>query len=195
MTLIAQAPEIFAAWCLWCAGHSLFAAEGMKKRFARLVRGRRYRLLYVVASLVSLAGLVIWQQAVVREPAARYPLWQGARAVLFAYGLFMFAAASRAYDTRAFLGLAEEREEGLATGGILARVRHPWYSGGIALAAAMGQTPLDRVDLRLLIAAYLVFGCLIEDRRLARRFGKEFAEYRENTPMLLPRLRRTRAPS
>ncbi len=190
MSLWSQAPEIFAAWLAWFAAHSLFAADRTKKALAPLVRGRRYRLLYVMVSCVSLAGLLAWETAALPLSEARYPVWQVFRAACLAYAVFMFAAASRAYDNRVFLGLAEEREGELQTGGILGRVRHPWYSGGLAVAAGLGQTPLDRWDFRLLLAAYLVAGCLIEDRRLARRFGKGFTEYRRRVPMLVPMFRK-----
>jgi protein-S-isoprenylcysteine O-methyltransferase Ste14 len=34
--------------------------------------------------------------------------------------------------------------------------------------------------------AYFLFGALVEERRLLKRFGAEYAEYRERVPLLVP---------
>ena len=64
-----------------------------------------------------------------------------------AYGVSMLYAGSRAYDLREFLGLPPaagcDRPETMhfRRQGILGRLRHPWYSGGIALMLGLGETP------------------------------------------------------
>lgn len=195
--LYSQAPALFIAWLIWCLVHSLLASRRGKRWLAVWpgIDQRRYRLIYVIFSVISLAALLAWQFATINLPAPTGPAWQLPRLLLLGYGLFMLAAGGRAYDLNEFLGLvALQAPPGpsatnLRRDGILGRVRHPWYSGGIALAVALGQTPLDRLDWRLLLCGYLVLGCLIEERRLVAELGEDYRRYQREVPMLIPRIR------
>ena len=72
------------------------------------------------------------------------------------------------------------------TSGILGYVRHPWYSGGIALL--WGLPTLTNVTLitRLILTAYLVIGALLEERKMRALLGEPYLEYCRVTPMFLP---------
>jgi protein-S-isoprenylcysteine O-methyltransferase Ste14 len=105
----------------------------------------------------------------------------------------------------AWLGIAGVRKTGLkaaethrtekiVTDGVYSLVRHPQYLGGILSHAgivfflsawyALLTTPL------VLVLNYLI--SWKEEIELAREFGDEYTRYQRSTPMLLPRLRRTR---
>lgn len=80
-------------------------------------------------------------------------------------------------------------DEGLVTDGPYAAVRHPQYSGlMLAVLGALVQWP---TLVTLLMAPVLVFTyyrlAMREERELERRFGEEYAVYRAETPMLVPR--------
>jgi protein-S-isoprenylcysteine O-methyltransferase Ste14 len=42
------------------------------------------------------------------------------------------------------------------------------------------------LQFALLMTAYIVIGIHMEERTLLRKLGKEYREYRERTPMLIP---------
>jgi protein-S-isoprenylcysteine O-methyltransferase Ste14 len=192
--LYSQSPALFFAWLIWCLLHSLLASRRVKKRLTGGVelRQRLYRVFYVIFSAVTLGALLVWQFSVLDIPTPAGRLWQACRLALAAYGFYMLVAGGRAYDLREFLGVdtftGERRETAthFRRDGILGRLRHPWYSGGIALVIALGQTPLDRWDWRLLLIAYLVVGALIEERRLVAELGEVYRQYQRQVPMLIP---------
>jgi protein-S-isoprenylcysteine O-methyltransferase Ste14 len=182
------------AWLLWCLLHSLLASCRVKRYLGcgSSLSARQYRLCYVLFSTLTLAVLLFWQSAVISlPPPAGWP-WQTVRLLLFAYAGYMLTAGGRAYDLKEFLGLTQPAPEPAAGAthfrrdGILARVRHPWYSGGIALLIAAGETPWDRWDWRALLLVYLLVGCLIEERRLVSELGEVYRQYQREVPMLLP---------
>lgn len=196
--MFSQSPALFGAWIAWCFCHSLPASRGVKRRLSRWLNlsSQRYRLGYVLFSAVTLAPLLFWQMQVINRPEPAALPWQVVRIVLFAYCVGMLYAGGQAYNLREFLGLTPAPETNnsppmaFRRNGILGRVRHPWYSGGIALLVGLGETPGDRLDWRLLLAAYLVFGCMIEERRLVNELGELYREYQRQVPMLLPRARK-----
>ncbi|NTV15629.1 MAG: hypothetical protein HGA96_17155 [Desulfobulbaceae bacterium] len=195
MLLLSQSPALFTAWLLWCCGHSLTASRRVKSWLGILcnLSPRGYRFGYVLVSALTLAPLLVWQLRVVSLPAPAALPWQAFRFSLFAYAAYMFYAGGHSYDLKEFLGLAtgasgDAAPQPFRRAGILARVRHPWYSGGCALMLGLGGTPGDRWDWRLLVVAYLVFGCLVEERRLRAEVGAVYQEYQREVPMLLPRL-------
>ncbi|MBU0673640.1 MAG: isoprenylcysteine carboxylmethyltransferase family protein [Proteobacteria bacterium] len=190
--MLSQSPVLFAAWTAWCLFHSLLASRRVKRLLTSRPTSQGYRIGYVLFSSITLMALVFWNHAVL-VPAAQggWP-WQLIRLILVGYGLWMLYAGGKAYDLKEFLGLgefsetAEETITKIKQDGILARVRHPWYSGGIALVIALGNTPLDLIDWRGLLIAYLIIGCLIEEQRLVSELGEVYRRYRREVPMLLP---------
>ncbi len=198
MLLLSQSPTLLGAWAAWCLCHSLPATLRLKRRLSRLfnLSPQRYRLVYVLFSSFTLGPLLAWQsQVITRADPAALP-WQIFRITFFAYSVGMFFAGGQSYNLKEFLGLATGTEANNSTpmpfrrNGILSWVRHPWYSGGIALLVALGKTPEELLDLRLLLAAYLLLCCLIEERRLVAELGGVYREYQQQVPMLLPRRRK-----
>ena len=43
--------------------------------------------------------------------------------------------------------------------------------------------------LYISMTVYILIGAHFEERKLLREFGEDYARYKENTPMLLPRLK------
>lgn len=71
-------------------------------------------------------------------------------------------------------------------------VRHPMFSGvlGIVLGEAIGARSLTLLAWFALFAIFVgVMVLRVEEPRLARRFGDDYAQYRDNVPRWVPRLR------
>ncbi|MDH4318004.1 MAG: hypothetical protein OEV64_06410, partial [Desulfobulbaceae bacterium] len=75
------------------------------------------------------------------------------------------------------------------TSGILARLRHPWYSAGFALIWAFGPISDVSLTVKSIISLYLIIGTRLEERRLFGKFGREYADYCQQVPRFIPRLR------
>ena len=194
----ADALAVLAAWCAWCGLHSLLVCRRVQRAVSRrpLWRGG-YRLAYNACSLLTLLPLLWWQHRLEQRLlfAWRGP-WLGLRFLLLAYAVVMFTGGARVYDGGHFLGTRQWRSRRqapqaigtpLRTDGILACVRHPWYSGGIALLWALDDIQAPRIAVLFLLNAYLVLGALHEEHRLLTEIGEPYRRYRRQTPFLLPR--------
>jgi len=94
-----------------------------------------------------------------------------------------------------FLGLRQwrdfrnQQESGALSfhrGGILAYVRHPWYSGGIALLWGIGSCTDVYLLTRIMLTAYIILGTVLEETRLEKELGEQYSAYRREVPMLVP---------
>ena len=189
---------LIVLWVAWCALHSLLIAGAVRRWFER--RGGAwfglYRIGYVCFALCSLAPLLWYTSAAPQHPLGVPPGWlrvvQGA---LLLYALAMFIGGLRVYDLQAFIGLRQWRDyragrlirpPAFRKTGVLRLVRHPWYSGGIALLWALpGLTDVTLV-VRTLLSAYLVLGAVHEERKLREILGEPYNSYCRETPMLVP---------
>ena len=194
MTLIALA----LIWTVWCALHSLLIAN-VARQAAKKVLGYNipvFRLLYVGFSIASLI-LVLWYQFSVpaRLLFEKNLFWAAGQFVLLIYGIFMFYAGARVYDMGYFLGFRQWKDHRthkkplsfpFHTEGILAHVRHPWYSGGIAFVWGIGSCTDVYIVSRSILTVYFIIGTLLEEKRLKIDLGTPYAQYCRRVPMLIP---------
>jgi protein-S-isoprenylcysteine O-methyltransferase Ste14 len=116
--------------------------------------------------------------------------------ILFGAGLLLYKVSGSGFSLRQLSGAPEivagNQEQRLVTTGIRARVRHPVYLGHLCemLAWSVGTGLLV---CWLLTGFAVITGALMirmEDAELEKRFGEEYAAYRERVPAVLPRLAR-----
>ncbi len=185
-------------WITWCLLHSLLICE----RLNRWLRQRGgpwqggHRLAYVLFSILSLLPILWYQFTLPQETLfAWHGPWRIVQALLLAYALVMFAGGKRVYAMDSFLGIRQWRDSRrgrppedipFRTDGILQWVRHPWYSGGLALLWAVGPVTDVTLVSRAILSLYLVIGTLLEERKLRHRIGPAYADYCRRVPMLFP---------
>ena len=185
-------------WIVWCTLHSLLISKQAHKIAERLLgeNSGTYRVLYVLFSIITLVPVLLFQfslqQQIVLESNISIRLFQGA---LFIYGMVMFYLGSRVYNMRFFLGITQchnaRKNTKTATlpfhtDGVLAYVRHPWYSGGIAFIWGFGTISDIYLLTRIILTAYFIIGTVLEERRLVAELGDQYSSYRRKVPMLLP---------
>jgi protein-S-isoprenylcysteine O-methyltransferase Ste14 len=186
-----------AAWCLL---HSWFIARRAQARLARAL-GRRHaysRLFYVLASTLSLLGLMLWWQSL---PTLTWFAWPGFWGIARWTGLVaagaLFVAGSRVHDNAAFLGLRQiaDMRAGrpaprprLSRRGILNRTRHPYYAGSFLFF--LFCLPVTDVNLvwRLVFLVYTYVGTVLEERKLRAEYGDEYVRYAAEVPRFWPRI-------
>jgi len=185
-------------WIGWCALHSYMISRQAHYTGERLLGTKAwlYRILYVLVSIMTLAP-VLWYQFTMpqRTLVAPNPFILLGQAVLIIYGILMLYLGARVYDMSFFLGLAQwraarkqEKPQTLPfhTDGVLAYLRHPWYSGGIAFIWGFGAITDTYLLTRLILTAYFIIGTLHEETRLIRELGDQYRAYRGKVPMLFP---------
>ena len=116
-------------------------------------------------------------------------------AALLATGIFIYLRSGAHFSWAQLGGLPEVRggshDQRLITTGIRSRIRHPVYLGHLCemLAWSVGT---GLAVCWLLTGFAIVTGAVMirmEDAELERRFGAEFAAYRQEVHAVLPRLR------
>lgn len=84
------------------------------------------------------------------------------------------------------------RVERVISSGVYSRVRHPQYLG--AILSHIGATFLLSAYYSLLVSPIVVIInyilCWKEEKELVNEFGEEYQKYRENVPMLIPKIRK-----
>ncbi len=186
-------------WIAWCTLHSFLVSRRVTAYLSRrggIWRGGA-RLFYISFSLLSLLPVIWYQYHLPQQVLFRYHgPWRLLQALLLLYVLIMFHGGKKVYDMEYFLGLKQwreyrsgarnSREIPFRCSGILRHVRHPWYSGGLALLWAAG--PVTDVNLisRMVLSLYLVIGTMLEERKLKEELGHRYIEYCRQVPMLVP---------
>jgi protein-S-isoprenylcysteine O-methyltransferase Ste14 len=190
--------RVAALTAAWCVLHSWFVSH----RWRDLIRSLfpRYhvfaRLVYVLFSIVSLSLLMLWIRTL---PAVTLFAWPGWWAWVRWLGLaeagFLFWLGTRCYDNRSFLGLTQAldylrktppAEPAFRSEGILAVIRHPWYTGTIILLVFC--LPFTDVNLvwRGVFLVYVLIGTELEERKLLKDIGPGYAAYRRRVPRFFP---------
>ena len=72
------------------------------------------------------------------------------------------------------------------TEGILAYVRHPWYSGAILLVWAFAEVTDVSLVSKAILTVYIIAGAMLEEQKLIHEIGEPYVAYRKKVPMFIP---------
>ena len=185
-------------WLVWCGLHSLLVST-MFTRWLATFGGRAvalHRLFYVVFSSLTLLPLLHRQYSLAAVTLfGWHGYWRMLQVMLLGYGVSMILAGARSYDIAYFIGIRQwrqyrrgERPSGpvLHRNGVLAWVRHPWYSGGLALLWGAGPITDVTLVIHTLLSVYVLIGIRLEERKLELELGECYRHYRRQVPMLFP---------
>jgi protein-S-isoprenylcysteine O-methyltransferase Ste14 len=183
----------------WGLVHSLLASLKVKESSRRWLgeRMRRfYRLGYNVLACVSFLPVLVIAALTPDRRLYLVPLpWLG----LMVLGELLSVAALligfRQTDAWEFLGLrqvnspAGDQQGRLFTGGLYRYVRHPLYSAGLAFIWLMPLMTLNVLAINIGLTVYVILGAYLEEHKLQREFGQDYADYMAATPMFIPFLK------
>lgn len=174
--------------------HSLLATDYIKSKAKRLLKGnfRFYRLLYTIISFPTFApAFLVWLKYTSLTPLVyRIPDWLSPVFLLIrllGIGLFVYVVFQT--DILEFAGIKPTRrdtESKLITGGAYGIVRHPMYTGAIAVLFTKMEMSQLELTASSLVSIYFVIGAIIEEKRLVSTFGDEYRRYQQQVSMLVP---------
>jgi protein-S-isoprenylcysteine O-methyltransferase Ste14 len=196
-----EAPFVYALainvalLALFALQHSVMARPWFKAAWARIVPSTVERSTYVLFSSLALL-LVFWKW----EPMGGV-IWnvtnldaQIALNCLFGLGVLIILAASFLINHFDLFGLRQVwlnlrgipyTSLSFSTPGMYRIVRHPLYVGWLLMFWAAPVMTVAHLVFTLGTTAYILIAIQFEERDLVR-FHKEYAEYREQVPMLIP---------
>jgi protein-S-isoprenylcysteine O-methyltransferase Ste14 len=181
--------------------HSGMARPAFKRWWTRYVPQPVERATYVLVSNVAMLLLfVTWQPmgGVVWDTEGAVRLAVIAVYLLGWAVLFYATCLIDHFDLfgvkqvwRHFRGAVHE-EPKFHTPGMYRVVRHPLYVGWLMIFWAAPTMTVAHLVFALVTTAYILMAIRWEERDLLDTFGRDYAEYRRRTPMLIPRIGRRR---
>ncbi|WKN45698.1 methyltransferase family protein [Tunicatimonas pelagia] len=187
-------------WLVYFGLHSFLALAKVKKQ----VQGwlgqsyRYYRLGYNIIAVITLIPILLYNSIISSEPLVAdvrvRDMLQLFGLVLASYGVIVIHLSFKQFSKREFLGVptpAANQVEPLQTDGVLRYVRHPLYAGTILIALGLWCFSPTIANLVTALAwiAYILIGIQLEEKKLLKLYGNEYQTYRQQVPMLIPRLR------
>ena len=200
-SILADYIMLVAAWALYLASHSVFAAHGTKRFLMKYmhISFAGYRIIYVVLATALLVPLGIYLLQFRSQWIFRpHPVLILAGSLLFAGAYLIGRSAFREYSMQEFLGTAyagaNEYSSPLKTTGILAYVRHPLYSATFLIMTGVFiiLPTLACMISMACIGIYIFIGIKLEEDKLLLEFGDRYREYRDKVPMLIPKIKQLR---
>jgi len=186
--------------------HSLTADQRVKDWFANRVGQRTYdglyRLTYNIVSVVLLAPAFLVMMTtestvLYRVPNTFVPIFL----IVQGIGVIGLLISILQIDWMRFAGLRQLlaylndqplplAPEPLQTSGLYAFVRHPLYFFSLLFIWFTPVMTDTLLAFNIGATAYFILGSLIEERRMLRVFGDQYATYRQQVPWMLPIPRR-----
>ena len=190
-----------AVLALFALQHSVMARPGFKRVWTRIVPKPIERSTFVLASCAALITLfwqwrpmpaVVWD---VDNAAGRVALealgWAGLGFVLFStfmihhFDLFGLRQVWLHATGKGYTDL------GFRTPGLYRYLRHPIMLGFLIAFWATPVMTVGHLVFALATTGYILIAVQFEERDLMRAFGKRYAAYKEQVPMLIPQVSRT----
>jgi protein-S-isoprenylcysteine O-methyltransferase Ste14 len=189
-------------WVSFYFLHSFLASLNIKRKIKGMM-GRQYiwyRLMYTLFAFIHFIAILIYsagiQQSILFEksPMLTYLGYMAA-----AFGTIVLVRSMKYLSGSKFLGVPAhddlEDQEPLVIKGVHEYIRHPIYAGLILIFLGYflyQPYPTSLVHFVMLLV-YLPFGIHFEEKKLISIYGKAYADYREETPALIPYKRKRTA--
>ena len=183
---------------LWGLVHSIMASLRFRAKLRNFFGEdvmRFYRLFFNIFSVITLIP-VLWLVYILPDkPFYEIPVpWiyltlfgQALSALGEIVGLFQTDVWEFA-GLRQIIAPHEEGEKTLVIKGLYHYMRHPLYTFGLLFVWLTPVMSVNSLILYITLTLYIIVGVYFEERKLLREFGEAYAEYKKNTPMLIPRI-------
>lgn len=170
-------------FALFAAHHSVFAREGVKHAFARLIPRAFERTVYVwIASLLFALMTLNWQPV----PGLLWQVdrpWSFLLHALQAAGLYLGFKAGRRFDVKELAGVRyNERDRVhpppvLSDRGPYGLVRHPLNLSLMLIVWPVATMTMTRLVFAVCATVYFLIAIPLEERDLRSGWGREYDDY------------------
>ena len=183
---------------LFALQHSVMARSGFKTWWTRFVPEAIERSVYVLCTNIAL-GILYWQWqpmgGVVWD--VQWSWGRGALYAVFALGWLTVLVTTFLINHFDLFGLRQVwlyfrgrpyTPLSFTSPGPYRVVRHPMYIGWLMAFWATPTMTLAHLTFATTITVYLLIAIYFEERDLVEFLGQDYANYRMNVPMLVPRI-------
>jgi protein-S-isoprenylcysteine O-methyltransferase Ste14 len=183
---------------LFALQHSIMARPAFKAWWTRFVPQSAERSTYLLMSSVALAALFAFWAPIGGT------VWQLADGVgrevvlgVYVFGWLLLLYTTFLIDHFDLFGLTQVwrqlmgkpyRAPQFHTPSLYKVVRHPLYIGWLTIFWAAPTMTVSHLLFAVATTAYILIAIRYEERDLVSAFGGRYEAYREDTPMLVPRL-------
>jgi protein-S-isoprenylcysteine O-methyltransferase Ste14 len=183
---------------LFAVQHSVMARPAFKRAWTRIVPEPMERSTYVLFSSLALIALFAFWQPIggvvwdLQDPLGRAVLY-----ALFAFGWLLVLVTTFLINHFDLFGLRQVwlylrgkqyTPLRFVTPGPYRIVRHPLYVGWFFAFWATPTMTVAHLVFAMATTAYILIAIQLEERDLVRAHGMDYARYRQQVPMLFPRL-------
>ena len=176
--------------------HSWLASGRTRKLAKRLLREKVYRAYRLVLTLFTVIGGLGLIYLVDTLPDVKiYTLGTPWILITIPVQVLSFAGALASLgqtDILDFTGIRrlfrpeKEQEQALVISGMYYWVRHPLYLCALLFVWLMPLMTWNILAFNIGITVITTISVLREEKRLLKKFGKQYAEYQKRVPMLIP---------
>ena len=186
---------------LFAVQHSVMARPAFKRWWTKFVPEAVERSTYVLLSSLALVALFAWWQpmgGIVWEASG---IGRSAVIAIYLLGWALLLYTTFLIDHFDLFGLKQvwRRSKGSAyvppqfyTPSLYKLIRHPLYVGWLTIFWAAPTMTVAHLVFALATTAYILIAIQLEEHDLVEAFGDRYVSYRRSTPMLIPRLGRSR---
>jgi protein-S-isoprenylcysteine O-methyltransferase Ste14 len=186
-------------WMVYGALHSILASPVIKRWYDRKSAfiARHYRILYILIAFISLVmmaflfwetpRMLLWKSTPIAQIPGIFLIIFGSVIMGIIIGKY-FSTVKNMHDL-----MYDNSIPILFQNGLHRIIRHPLYLGtflliwGLFLLFPYGSLLVTNV----IITLYTILGIGYEEKKLIRVFGEKYIRYKQEVPMLLPKLRKT----
>jgi len=187
---------LFLLWIIFSALHSLFAADGWKKRMQRILKSnyKFYRVVYSCFALITLIivaaynfympSFLLWNITTIeRIIAIACMIICGSVMLLFTKRFFFDLSGADVFKKQPVTRQLIKTD-------LYKYVRHPLYSAtlGFIWSIFFYNPLLSNLISCVCITVYTIAGIYLEEKKLVYEFGENYIRYRSQTPMLIPKI-------
>jgi len=187
---------------LFAVQHSGMARPAFKRWWTRIVPQAAERSTYVLVSNLAMLALFAAWQPIGGVIWTTDGLVRGVVIGVYLLGWGLLFYSTFLIDHFDLFGLRQVWREfrgqpyvapRFHTPGLYRIVRHPLYVGWLTIFWAAPTMTAAHLIFALVTTAYILFAIQLEERDLSATFGRDYADYRRRTPMLVPWPRKDRA--
>jgi protein-S-isoprenylcysteine O-methyltransferase Ste14 len=156
-----------------------------------------FRLAYNFIAVITLLPILILPVILIDKEIYRIPFpWVIITLFIQGIAIFILFKGLKQTGITSFIGLdqlllpEDITPPRLVTDGLYRYVRHPLYTAGLVFIWLLPIMTWNLLALNVGLTIYIIIGANFEERKLLQEFGDAYAEYRQHTPMLIPRFRR-----